>query len=247
MGFVCVWATSFPPTRVCSRATKSRSINPRFTQIVATCICLFGFLVTPLWRGWAALVWGSAPAWFLITDPIKLLAYRYLDATKRAAPRQQDAPAVQAANQMSHSLREEVLVVRGHKNILQGEAIPGPPRHDRKMGREHYRSINDFERHLDVNGTHVVKIFLHPSKEEQRKRFLERIDDSKKNWKFSDADLKEREFRDDYAQAYADMSHRDQRQRGALARRARRRQGKRSPDRLPDPRRNIGGARHEPS
>jgi H+-transporting ATPase len=53
------------------------------TQVVATCICLFGFLVTPLWWGWAALVWGYALAWFLLTDPIKLLAYRYLDATAR--------------------------------------------------------------------------------------------------------------------------------------------------------------------
>jgi hypothetical protein len=60
------------------------------TQIIATCICVFGFLVTPLWWGWAALVWGYALAWFLITDPIKLLAYRYLDATQTTAPRRQD-------------------------------------------------------------------------------------------------------------------------------------------------------------
>jgi H+-transporting ATPase len=60
------------------------------TQIIATCICLFGFLVTPLWWGWTALVWGYALAWFLVTDPIKLLAYRVLDATKTAAPRRQD-------------------------------------------------------------------------------------------------------------------------------------------------------------
>jgi H+-transporting ATPase len=67
------------------------------TQILATCICLFGFLVTPLWWGWAALVWGYALAWFLITDPIKLFAYRYLDATKTAAPRRRgDDEAVAA-------------------------------------------------------------------------------------------------------------------------------------------------------
>ena len=59
------------------------------TQVIATCICLFGFLVTPLWWAWAALVWGYALVWFLITDPIKLLAYRYLDATKPAAPKRQ--------------------------------------------------------------------------------------------------------------------------------------------------------------
>jgi len=60
------------------------------TQILATVICLFGFLVTPLWWGWAALVWGYAIAWFLVTDPIKLLAYHYLDATKKSEPRRQD-------------------------------------------------------------------------------------------------------------------------------------------------------------
>jgi H+-transporting ATPase len=62
------------------------------TEVVATCICLFEFLVTRLWWGWAALVWGYALAWFLITDPIKLLAYRYLDDTKPATPKRQDEP-----------------------------------------------------------------------------------------------------------------------------------------------------------
>ena len=91
-----------------------------------------------------------------------------------------------------------------HPEILDREAIPDPPRHDKKAWRERYRSINDFERHLDANGTRVVKVFLHLSKEEQRKRFLDRIDDREKNWKFSDADLKEREFWDAYAEAYAE-------------------------------------------
>ena len=104
----------------------------------------------------------------------------------------------------NRSYYEEVLVVRVHRQILDREAIPDPPRHDKRVWRERYRSINDFERHLDVNGTRVVKFFLHLSKEEQRKRFLERIDDPEKNWKFSDADLKEREFWDDYAEAYAE-------------------------------------------
>jgi len=58
------------------------------TQTVATLICLFGFLVTPLWWGWAAMVWAYALAWFLVTDPVKLLAYRVLDATKAATARQ---------------------------------------------------------------------------------------------------------------------------------------------------------------
>ena len=102
----------------------------------------------------------------------------------------------------NRSYYEEVLVVRVHPEILEREAIPDAPRHDKKVWRERYRSINDFERHLDVNGTRIVKVFLHLSKEEQRKRFLDRIDDPEKNWKFSDADLKEREFWDDYAEAY---------------------------------------------
>jgi H+-transporting ATPase len=67
------------------------------TQAVATAICLFGFLVTPLWWGWAALVWGYALTWFLVTDPLKLLAYRYLDATKKAAPKRQDDDVAGAA------------------------------------------------------------------------------------------------------------------------------------------------------
>jgi polyphosphate kinase 2 (PPK2 family) len=85
---------------------------------------------------------------------------------------------------------------------LESEAIPDAPHRDKKVWRERYRSINDFERHLDVNGTRIVKVFLHLSKEEQRKRFLERIDDPAKNWKFSDADLEERKYWDDYAKAY---------------------------------------------
>ena len=91
--------------------------------------------------------------------------------------------------------------MRVHHDILHREAIPDAPHHDAKVWRQRYRSINDLEK-LTVNGTRVVKVFLHLSKEEQRKRFLERIDDPKKNWKFSDADLKERKFWDDYAKAY---------------------------------------------
>ena len=94
-----------------------------------------------------------------------------------------------------------MLVVRVHPENLEREGIPdaGLPPQD---WRERYRSINDLERHLDFSGTRIIKLFLHLSKEEQRKRFLARIDDPKKNWKFSDADLKEREFWDDYRKAY---------------------------------------------
>jgi PPK2 family polyphosphate:nucleotide phosphotransferase len=114
----------------------------------------------------------------------------------------QDLPQRGRIAIFNRSYYEEVLVVRVHKDILAREAIPDPPRHDKKLWRERYRSINDFERHLDVNGTRVVKIFLHLSKEEQRKRFLARIDDPQKNWKFSDADLTEREFWDEYVAAF---------------------------------------------
>ena len=93
-------------------------------------------------------------------------------------------------------------MVRVHPAILEREAIPDAPHRDKKLWRERYRSINDFERHLHANGTRIVKLFLHLSKEEQRNRFLERIDDPDKNWKFSDSDLNVRKFWDEYAEAY---------------------------------------------
>jgi PPK2 family polyphosphate:nucleotide phosphotransferase len=113
-----------------------------------------------------------------------------------------DLPARGRIAIFNRTYYEEVLVVRVHRDILEAEAIPEAPHHDKKVWRERYRSINDFEKHLEVNGTRIVKLFLHLSKAEQKRRFLERIDDPAKNWKFSDADLKEREFWDDYAKAY---------------------------------------------
>jgi PPK2 family polyphosphate:nucleotide phosphotransferase len=101
----------------------------------------------------------------------------------------------------NRSYYEEVLVVRVHREILEHEGVPDAD-HRRRLWRDRYRSINDFEKHMDVNGTRIVKLFLHLSKEEQLRRFLERIDDPKKNWKFSDSDLKEREFWEDYRKAY---------------------------------------------
>jgi H+-transporting ATPase len=71
------------------------------TQGLATAISLFGFLVTPLWWGWAAMVWAYALGWFLITDPLKRLAYRYLDATKTAAPKRQNGPPVAAERNLA--------------------------------------------------------------------------------------------------------------------------------------------------
>jgi PPK2 family polyphosphate:nucleotide phosphotransferase len=102
----------------------------------------------------------------------------------------------------NRSYYEEVLVVRVHRDLLEGEGLD--PEHGRKrLWRDRYRSIRDFEAHLRRNRTSVVKIFLHVSKEEQRRRFLARIDDSKKNWKLSPADITERNFWDKYQKAYA--------------------------------------------
>jgi PPK2 family polyphosphate:nucleotide phosphotransferase len=101
----------------------------------------------------------------------------------------------------NRSYYEEVLVVRVHPEILEAQSVP-IPRDDKTPWEERYRSITDLERHLDRNGTRIVKLFLHLSKEEQRKRFLARIDDPAKNWKFSESDLKERGYWKEYTKAY---------------------------------------------
>jgi PPK2 family polyphosphate:nucleotide phosphotransferase len=102
----------------------------------------------------------------------------------------------------NRSYYEEVLVVRVHRAILDSEAIPDSPHDGAKIWHDRYRSITDLERHLHANGTRVVKIFLHLSKEEQRQRFLARIDEPDKNWKFSTADIEERKFWKHYRTAY---------------------------------------------
>jgi PPK2 family polyphosphate:nucleotide phosphotransferase len=102
----------------------------------------------------------------------------------------------------NRSYYEEVLVVRVHRDILDSEGIPDPPHGNRKVWESRYRSIRDLERHLHANGTQIVKIFLHLSKEEQRTRFLSRIDEPDKNWKFSLADIEERKFWPQYRKAY---------------------------------------------
>jgi PPK2 family polyphosphate:nucleotide phosphotransferase len=102
----------------------------------------------------------------------------------------------------NRSYYEEVLIVRVHRDILVGEGLPDPPHHDKKLWHERYRSITNLERHLYVNGTRIIKFFLHLSKEEQRKRFLSRIGEPDKNWKFSLADLKERGYWRNYMKAY---------------------------------------------
>ena len=102
----------------------------------------------------------------------------------------------------NRSYYEEVLIVRVHPEILRSEAIPETPHHDKKLWHDRYRSIVDLEKHLHGNGTRIIKFFLHLSKEEQRKRFLARIDEPDKNWKFSLADIQERKFWKQYMKAY---------------------------------------------
>ena len=102
----------------------------------------------------------------------------------------------------NRSYYEEVLIVRVHPEILRSEAIPDTLHKDKKIWRDRYCSIVDLEKHLHGNGTHIIKFYLHLSKEEQRKRFLERIDEPEKNWKFGVADIEERKFWKHYMKAY---------------------------------------------
>ena len=103
----------------------------------------------------------------------------------------------------NRSYYEEVLIVRVHPEILAAERLPGT-KDDDSTWKERYRSITGLERHLHANGTRIVKVFLHLSKDEQKKRFLARIDDPAKNWKFGDTDMKERGFWKQYMEAYED-------------------------------------------
>jgi PPK2 family polyphosphate:nucleotide phosphotransferase len=102
----------------------------------------------------------------------------------------------------NRSYYEEVLILRVHPEILQSQALPADELADPRFWAHRYRSILDLERHLHHNGTQVVKFFLHLSKDEQRRRFLARIDDPDKNWKFSRADIEERGRWKDYQHAY---------------------------------------------
>jgi PPK2 family polyphosphate:nucleotide phosphotransferase len=97
---------------------------------------------------------------------------------------------------------EEVLIVHVHPELLRGEGLADVPREDGQIWHDRYRSIVHLEDHLQRNGTRILKFFLHLSKEEQRKRFLARIDKPEKNWKFSLADIAERKFWNDYMKAY---------------------------------------------
>jgi len=102
----------------------------------------------------------------------------------------------------NRSYYEEVLVVRVHPEILRNQGLSEELRDEKTIWEERYRSMVDLERHLYCNGTRTIKIFLHLSMEEQRKRFLERLDAPDKNWKFSLSDIHERKYWKDYVKAY---------------------------------------------
>jgi len=102
----------------------------------------------------------------------------------------------------NRSYYEDVLVVRVHPELLLSQGLPQELRGEKNIWEQRYTSIADLEKHLHRNGTRTVKIFLHLSYEEQRKRFLERIDEPEKNWKFSTSDIHERKYWKLYMQAY---------------------------------------------
>ncbi len=108
----------------------------------------------------------------------------------------------------NRSYYEEVLVVKVHPQFLLAQNLPGVTSVDsidNDFWKRRYRQINDMERHLVENGVIILKFFLNVSKKEQKKRFLDRIEDPNKNWKFSSGDVKERQYWDDYMNAYSDM------------------------------------------
>ncbi|MGA9855166.1 MAG: ADP-polyphosphate phosphotransferase [Gammaproteobacteria bacterium] len=124
------------------------------------------------------------------------LAHDFLWRTTR------DLPSRGKIGIFNRSYYEEVLILRVHPELLQSEGLPDAPHDDEVIWHDRYRSIKNLERHLHCNGTRVIKFYLHLSKEEQRKRFLERIDQPEKNWKFSLADIQERKFWKKYMQAF---------------------------------------------
>ena len=102
----------------------------------------------------------------------------------------------------NRSYYEEVLIVRVHPEILRGQRLPDELVHEDTIWRDRYRSIQDLEQHLYRNGTRIIKFYLHISKEEQKKRLLERIDNPEKNWKFSREDVEQRKLWKQYLEAY---------------------------------------------
>ena len=113
----------------------------------------------------------------------------------------QRAPARGRIGIFNRSYYEEVLIVRVHPDVLAGEKLP-KKLVTKDIWEERHEDINNFERYVTRNGIAVVKFFLNVSKKEQKRRFMERLDTSEKNWKFSASDVKEREYWDDYQHAY---------------------------------------------
>jgi PPK2 family polyphosphate:nucleotide phosphotransferase len=107
----------------------------------------------------------------------------------------------------NRSYYEEVLVARVHPKILHGEGLPDETLSGATLWADRYRSIRELEAHLSRNGTRIIKFFLHMSHDEQRKRFLERIDDPRKQWKFVASDLEERKYWKQYMSAYEACIH----------------------------------------
>jgi PPK2 family polyphosphate:nucleotide phosphotransferase len=132
------------------------------------------------------------------TPSAEELNHDYLWRAHRCAPERRKIGI------FNRSYYEEVLVVRVHPALLQAQKLPGPVI-TKQIWEQRYEDINAFEHYLTRNGVVVRKFFLHISKKEQKKRFLERLVDSKKNWKFSMADVKERAYWKDYQDAYEDM------------------------------------------
>ena len=126
------------------------------------------------------------------------LQHGYLWRCMKSAPRRGQIGI------FNRSYYEEVLVVRVHPQILESQKLP-KQLVTKHIWQERFQDINNFERYATRNGIPVVKFFLHLSKKEQKRRFLERLDTPEKNWKFSSADVKEREFWDAYQDAYEDM------------------------------------------
>ncbi|MGI8885020.1 MAG: polyphosphate kinase 2 family protein, partial [Pyrinomonadaceae bacterium] len=102
----------------------------------------------------------------------------------------------------NRSYYEEVLIVRVHKQILQSQSLPDDVKNDKNIWKKRFEQIRNYETYLAENGIHILKFFLNVSKQEQKERFLARIETPDKNWKFSAADVKERAFWDDYIKAY---------------------------------------------
>lgn len=132
------------------------------------------------------------------TPSAEELAHGYLWRTSKCVPERGKIGI------FNRSYYEEVLVVRVHPELLEAERLPKACLNG-NLWKERFEDISAFERYATRNGIAIRKFFLHLSKEEQKRRFLSRLDEPEKNWKFSAADVRERRFWDDYQQKYEDM------------------------------------------